>query len=285
MEKDLEKFLNKARQVKLSNNERDDLRGKLEEFIWQNPIKIREQKGRAFSFSFISWRVGVALALFLMLATSAGASVLAQKALPGDKLYAVKTGLNEEVKTFFAFTDEAKAKVNADLAEVRLLEVEKLAEKGKLDREKREKLEREFKARADKFEAKVKKIEEDFEPTQSVPEEIDSNKAEISPEVQKENKKDERKIKAKEKSEKLKKKFEERLEERERALESVRLKKNEEKQKALEQKDFETKKDNAPDEAGWKGVKDSDDNEDEDDEDEVEPILKEVRGRIKKDRD
>lgn len=255
MENEIEKILNKGKNIKLKEVEKDEMRSNLRAFMWQNPIKTKSQKTQVSYFSFITWRVGIAVFAFLLVAGSAGASVLATKSLPGDKLYAVKTGLNEEVKTFFAFTDEAKAKVNADLAEARLLEVEKLAEKGKLNREKREKLEREFKARADKFEAKVKKIEEDFEPTQSEPEEVDSNEAEISLEVQKENKKDERKIKAKEKSEKLKKKFEERLEERERSLEDIRQKKKE-----------------IEDEKEWE-------------EDEVEPILKEVRGRIKKDRD
>lgn len=261
MEKDLEKFLNKAKHIKLSESERGLMRGKLEEFVWQNPIKVVEKKSGRYYFSFITWRVGIAVFAFLLIAGSAGASVLSKNALPGEKLYSMKVGVNEEVKTFFAFTDEAKAKVNADIAEVRLLEVEKLAEKGKLDRQKREKLEAQFKVHADLFEEKVKKIEAK-----------DNEKAENqngAVDVEEQYKKKE---KNKRRTEDLKNKFEERLVERERALENIRQKKNEEKQKDLEQRKLDRSEDEA---------EDNNNHDEVESEDEVEPILKEMRGRMK----
>lgn len=268
MEKDLEKFLNKAKHIKLSESERGLMRGKLEEFMWKNPIKIQDKKPRQFYFAFITWRVGIAVFAFLLIAGSAGASVLSKNALPGEKLYTMKVGVNEEVKTFFAFTDEAKAKVNADIAEVRLLEVEKLAEQGKLDRQKREKLEAQFKVHADLFEEKVKKIEAK-----------DNEKAENqngAVDVEEQYKKKE---KNKRRTEDLKNKFEERLVERERALENIRQKRNEMKQIEQEQKELTEGELKESDDA--EDHNDQEEIEDEEEEDEVEPILKEVRGRMK----
>ncbi len=253
MEKEVEKIFNNAKQIKLSTNEKDEMRGNIRAFMWQNPVKAKkENKYHKLAFIF-SWRVAVAVFAFVIISGSAGASSLASKALPGDTLYPMKVNVNEEVKTFFAFTDEAKAEVDANLAEVRLLEVEKLAEAGRLDTAKREKLEREFKARADSFEEKVKKIEEKDK------EKFESSDTKVYTEEQ-----SKKKEKNKRKTEDLKNKFEERLGERERALENIRQKKNEQKQKDLEQKGSEKRAE-----------------EMEDEEDEVEPILKEVRGRIK----
>lgn len=264
MEKDLENFLNKAKQIKLSNTERELIRGRLEEFVWQNPIKRLEQKSKKFYFSFITWRVGVAVFAFLLISGSAGASALATKALPGEKLYPMKVGVNEEIKTFFAFTDEAKAKVNADIAEVRLLEVEKLAEQGKLNKEKREELEREFNVRADLFEEKVRKIE------QKDNTEIKNKNTLADTDIVTENN-----HKNKQKTEDLKNKFEDRLREREKALEYVRQKKNENKPQDLEFRGLQGDKEDDIKNINGEEVGD------EEGEDEVEPILKEVRGRLR----
>ncbi len=269
MEKDLKDFLNKAKHIKLSESERGLMRGNLEEFIWKNPIKISEKKGSAFYFSFMTWRVGIAVFAFLLIAGSAGASVLATNALPGEKLYGMKVGVNEEVKTFFAFTDEAKAKANAEIAEVRLLEVEKLAEQGKLNRENREKLEQDFKNRADLFESKLKKIE------QKDTIQTDTKQVEDGAGVQSE----ENNIK-RYKIEYLKSEFEERLKVREKALEEVRQRKNEERQKGLEARELHESEDKTEENNNKEEIE----SEDEEGEDEVEPILKEVRGRMKRDR-
>lgn len=82
---------------------------------------------------FLQKRKYALSAIALLLVVSGTVSTLAQKALPGEKLYRVKIGLNEKMQTTFAFTPEAKALVEADLATRRLEEIEGLALKVRLN--------------------------------------------------------------------------------------------------------------------------------------------------------
>lgn len=61
-----------------------------------------------------------------------GVSAYAQTTLPGNILYPVKTQVVEKVRRAVAFTPHAKAVVEADLANERLLEIERLAVQGHL---------------------------------------------------------------------------------------------------------------------------------------------------------
>lgn len=75
----------------------------------------------------------MAIILALIILLSAGVSVGAQNALPGDLLYPVKTNINEKIEDAFAIGDEADARLAANLAVERLKEAEALAAKGRLD--------------------------------------------------------------------------------------------------------------------------------------------------------
>ncbi len=76
----------------------------------------------------------VAAGVVIMLAlASFGTTYAAENALPGDVLYGVKINVNEEVKSFVAVGDDAKAKVAVSLAKKRLEEAEALSATGKLN--------------------------------------------------------------------------------------------------------------------------------------------------------
>jgi hypothetical protein len=67
-----------------------------------------------------------------------GVSYAAEAALPGDKLYVVKTDFNEAVVEFLAVSDKDKAKVQTEFAQKRLEEASQLAADGKLDQERKD---------------------------------------------------------------------------------------------------------------------------------------------------
>lgn len=71
---------------------------------------------------------------FIVLALGASASLAAERALPGDLLYRVKTNVNEKVEAFLAVTPKAKAEHRVSLVEKRLVEVEKLAVSGRVEK-------------------------------------------------------------------------------------------------------------------------------------------------------
>jgi hypothetical protein len=93
----------------------------------------------AWYFSTINYRRIVAAATAsAFLFTMGGVSYAAEAALPGDKLYVVKTDFNEAVVEFLAVSDKDKAKVQTEFAQKRLEEASQLAADGKLDQERKD---------------------------------------------------------------------------------------------------------------------------------------------------
>lgn len=86
-------------------------------------------------------------------------SLAAENALPGDVLYNIKVNINEEVRSALSVSAEAKAQWEARRAERRLEEAEKLAAKGELDMEKRERLEERFEEFAKRVEERIAELE------------------------------------------------------------------------------------------------------------------------------
>ena len=73
------------------------------------------------------------LLIIVVLGGGSGATLAAEKSLPGDVLYPVKTELNEKITARFATTPEERARHSARLAERRVDEAVALADEGKLD--------------------------------------------------------------------------------------------------------------------------------------------------------
>lgn len=69
----------------------------------------------------------------IMLILGGGTSYVAEGSIPGDFLYPVKIEVNENVKSTFAFSNEAEAKLQAQFVAERLEEAEKLALRGELN--------------------------------------------------------------------------------------------------------------------------------------------------------
>lgn len=82
----------------------------------------------------------------------------ADNTVPGNFLYPFKIAVNEEVRGAFAFSVKSKAKVEADLAERRLEEAEKLAAKWKLDAKTSTELKTAFAARTEALKERVEEL-------------------------------------------------------------------------------------------------------------------------------
>lgn len=86
--------------------------------------------------SFFSMRLYAGFAAFLLVIGGLGGTAYAsERALPGDKLYAVKVGLTEPIQTALIPTNTGKAAWHAILAERRLEEAALLASENKLSTE------------------------------------------------------------------------------------------------------------------------------------------------------
>ncbi|MDO8601974.1 MAG: DUF5667 domain-containing protein [bacterium] len=82
--------------------------------------------------------------LAIALLFSGGVSAAAQNTQPGDLLYPVKVGVNEEVRAALSLSTKAKAKWEAHRAEERLEEAAELEAEGRMDAETRAELEERF---------------------------------------------------------------------------------------------------------------------------------------------
>lgn len=72
----------------------------------------------------------IAIALALAVALGGGASFAAQSSLPGDVLYPVKTGLNENVLAAFSLSEQSKINFDLSMVKTRLEEANTLIQKG-----------------------------------------------------------------------------------------------------------------------------------------------------------
>ncbi len=128
-----------------------------------------------FTLSTFKQKKFMPIVLTLMLLLSGGTSLAANNALPGDILYPVKVNVNENVRSLFALTTDAKIKVESSIANERLQETEKLAVKGHISADEKNTLTANFSEHADKVKAivadlkakgnatKAAKVNSDFE--------------------------------------------------------------------------------------------------------------------------
>ncbi len=124
-------------------------------------LRLIEERSTFFSLIHLITKNLHYMPITLILALLAGGSIsyAAEGALPGESLYAVKTNINENVRSFLAFSDEAEASLEASFAAERLKEAEQLASRGKLNAEARVQIEENFEAHVARSEEKVKKLE------------------------------------------------------------------------------------------------------------------------------
>lgn len=173
MEKEFRKIIEGVRQIKLSSREKEKMRESLRLFIEHNPVReevdVRPQLqqrsglfpvfGSIFQANQLRIRpMVITVIVAIVVVLSGGASLAAESALPGDLLYNVKVEVNEKVRGGLAVSDEAKARVAADLTGRRLQEAATLAAEGRLTAEAQAEIESRLNAHMEKFEARANKL-------------------------------------------------------------------------------------------------------------------------------
>ena len=126
--KDIEHLLYKAsHEVSMSENEQERVRSLLKTSMMISPFVFRVIPSSYFSYSlFFIQKHTVSVAVVAIIFFSGTMSVFADKSLPGDPLFGVKTGVNEKVLSWFATTPYDKAQLAVMLAERRISEAEKI---------------------------------------------------------------------------------------------------------------------------------------------------------------
>ena len=144
----------------LTREEKQFMQNSLVSFMQSRPVRddrsARQlwQRSSVQSFySFIFKPMPIIIAIVLLL--GGGTAYAAEHSLPNQILYPVKIHINEEVRGFLALTPQAKADLDAHLAEVRLQEEETLAAQGQLTTSTKAQVEANFKAHADRVAARI----------------------------------------------------------------------------------------------------------------------------------
>lgn len=141
-DKKFNEAMQETQKVSLTPQEKAEIKANLVNFIktYSPPHTIKPQP------AWFSWQPNFLkknlvlqyAALGLVISTLAGFGVCsaAQKALPGDALYPLKTNFNEKAAAMLKLSEESKIDYNVHLVNVRLEEVEKIASKDELDEKK-----------------------------------------------------------------------------------------------------------------------------------------------------
>lgn len=150
-------FFSDSSKVKLGQIKKSAIKQELFSFMKDNPILLKPQLSFGDIFRFKkSFTVASLLVLFLFI----GSTVVtkADLSLPGELLYPIKIGFNERVMEILVFSDTERIDLNVKLANLRLVEAEKLIIQGKLDNNTVNKINDNFKEKAEKVSMTLKKI-------------------------------------------------------------------------------------------------------------------------------
>lgn len=165
----MNEFIKKIQKLKdgviLQSRRKEEIRANLESFM-RGQGAVRETElarhiGQRSWQNIFAPKTMIAGFLALMLVLGGGTSFAAEAAVPGDVLYPVKVGMNEEIRAAFAFSAEAKAEWEAERAERRLVEAERLAAEGRLDAAAKAELEARFAAHAEKAKERIEAMQDD----------------------------------------------------------------------------------------------------------------------------
>lgn len=141
-----EQFNKKAHGIKMRASERKDLRARLVSYMEYHPLpaEMRTQVASAKEYSIASEQfktvhisslfvraVAGVFALFLVVVIP----IAAERSVPGDVLYPVKTQFTEELRGTLAFSPYAKVEWETSLLERRIAEARLLASEGRLSPE------------------------------------------------------------------------------------------------------------------------------------------------------
>src|SRR3989344_3358879 len=145
-----EKFIKDSKSIKLKKEEKAESLNYLINIMSANPVRDGRLAGhRLWSNSFSQFKLTfikpMPIIIILAILVSGGTAFSANGTMPGDSLYPFKLVVNENVRGWVAFSDEARTSWEAHLSKLRLEEAEKLAVENKLDSEIEVSLEENFK--------------------------------------------------------------------------------------------------------------------------------------------
>ncbi len=154
--KSFEKLISEIRKVTLDPAAKAAIRQELLDFIKSRPVREVESS-RPLSLLADLKFIPKPMAIFLVIVilVSGGVATAAEGSLPGDALYPIKVGVNEEVRAWFNFSAEAKADLDARMAVRRLEEAEQLAASSRLNADTRAELEAKFTQRAERVRTRI----------------------------------------------------------------------------------------------------------------------------------
>jgi Domain of unknown function (DUF5667) len=144
-------FSEEAKKINLTADERGMLRAQLLSYMEYHPLRLLVPQSRLWSFGqqtkrgvvafgaqLARFRIAVGAVALLFFITI---PVVAEQALPGDTLYAVKVRFNEGVRSQLLFSPYEKMKWETKRVERRIAEARLLVKEGKLTEEKENTLE------------------------------------------------------------------------------------------------------------------------------------------------
>jgi hypothetical protein len=151
MNDQLETFFNKFKNESLSQEEKGNIKARILEEIERTSMRANASpfKGLVFFMRYSA----AAMAVFVLFLGGGLMSAAAEGALPGDFLYSIKKNLNEEVRGWFARSEDERAEWELTLADRRLSEVSLLAKEKRLTEENKSALKKEFNEHTEKVEA------------------------------------------------------------------------------------------------------------------------------------
>lgn len=130
----LVQIVKKAGSAGLAPEKKAAIRQELELAMVMQPLPRREPAFfavpawlRTHSLAFACSMAGIAV-----IVSGTGVSLAAEQSLPGDRLYLVKTGVNERLRETFSLTAEAKIAWEMEQVRRRLIEADELSSEGRL---------------------------------------------------------------------------------------------------------------------------------------------------------
>ena len=120
---DSQSFLRQAQDELLDENEKLQMKIRLQSFMQKHP-PASAKEGERFRWTVLWYRFGAVAAGLCLVAAGGTVSYAAEGSLPGDPLYPVKLYVNEPVLVALSLSSEAKAEAHERLVQRRLREIE-----------------------------------------------------------------------------------------------------------------------------------------------------------------
>jgi hypothetical protein len=133
-------YIAKLKDIKLSDSSRARIKNNLQEYAAFHGVRVGSEarsipvvpmRTSLFSLKFAYMPLVILLAIMI----GGGTTLAAQSSVPGDILYSVKIGVNENIREALTISADSEAKLQANLLEERLEEAQKLQAKGQFTAE------------------------------------------------------------------------------------------------------------------------------------------------------